>query len=221
MCILIASLLGVVGTSPSSAFGQEASDEEAMAILEGAAARYADVQSLCASFSQTLEVTLLDRRVDSAGELCQRAPDRFSMRFSDPEGDVVVADGEWIWIYYPSTDPRQVLRAPLGSGAGRFDFHEEFLGSPRERYRAQRVGEEALEGVSTTVLALDPIASSPFLRATLWIDVSRGLILQLRTEEENGSVRTVRLRGLRLNLEIPDETFRFVPPEGADVITRG
>lgn len=218
--VLLASLVGLA-ISPSFASAQEAGDEEAMAILEGAAARYADVESLCASFSQTLEVTLLDRRVDSAGELCQQAPDRFSMRFSDPEGDVVVADGEWIWIYYPSTDPRQVLRAPLGSGAGRFDFHEEFLGSPRERYRAQTVGEEVLGGVRTAVLALDPIGSSPFLRATLWVDVSRGLILQLRTEEENGSVRTVRLGDLRLNLEIPGETFRFVPPEGADVITRG
>jgi outer membrane lipoprotein carrier protein len=192
-----------------------------MEILEGAAARYAEIEGLCAQFEQTLEVTLLERRVDSAGELCQEGPDLFSMRFTDPEGDLVVADGEWIWVYYPSTDPRQVMRAPLGSGAGRFDFHSEFLDRPREKYRAAVVGEERIGGVATTVLTLDPIASSPFQRATLWVDASRGLILQLLTEEENGSVRTVRLSDLRLNPEIPSEIFRFEPPAGADVITRG
>lgn len=192
-----------------------------MEILELAASRYAAIDGLCADFTQTLEVTLLGRRVDSAGELCQKGPDLFSMRFTDPEGDLVVADGEWIWVYYPSTDPRQVMRAPLGTGGGRFDFHTEFLERPREKYRAVVVGEERITGTSTTVLSLDPLGSSPFRRATIWVDVSRGLIVQLLTEEENGSVRTVRLSDLRLNPDIPSEIFRFEPPEGADVITRG
>lgn len=192
-----------------------------MGILESAAAKYATVHGLCAEFEQELEVTLLRRTVRSSGTLCQEAPDRFSMRFRDPEGDLVVADGEWIWLYYPSTDPRQVVRAPLDRAGGRFDFHREFLERPAERYSAQLEGPDAVGGVPVQVLAIEPRGDSPFIRARLWVDTRRGLILKLETEEPNGSVRTVVLSDLRLNPEIPAEIFRFDPPPDADVITRG
>ncbi|MCH8841319.1 MAG: hypothetical protein IH831_11745, partial [Planctomycetes bacterium] len=40
-------------------------------------------------------------------------PDRFAMRFEEPEGDRIVADGEWLWAYTPSTVPDQVIRQPI------------------------------------------------------------------------------------------------------------
>ncbi|HSH44673.1 MAG TPA: outer membrane lipoprotein carrier protein LolA, partial [Longimicrobiales bacterium] len=78
------------------------------AILRGLAARYEDVRSLQADFQQVIDNPLLGRRTESAGTLYQRQPDLFLMRFSDPEGDVIVSDGDYFWVYYPSVDPKQV-----------------------------------------------------------------------------------------------------------------
>jgi outer membrane lipoprotein-sorting protein len=173
---------------------------------------------------------VLGRVVRSRGELCQEQPAYFSMAFSDPQGDRVVADGEWLWLYYPSTDERQVLRTPMDRGLGRFDFAREFLDGASERYRASLVGREAVgedtqagpgATVETVVLELEPRTSAPFVHARLWIDPERLLLVRVRTEEPNGSVRTVELSDIRLNPEIDPEIFRFVPPDGADVITRG
>lgn len=208
--------------------GQEAADrQEADALLDAAAAHYREIRSLCAHFQQQLEVVVLGRTVRSSGELCQQQPAYFSMAFSDPEGDRVVADGEWLWIHYPSTDPRQVLRTPMDRGLGRFDFAREFLDRASERYRASLVGREEVGAdtpggpVEAVVLDLEPMTSAPFVHARLWVDPERLLLVRVRTEEANGSIRTVDLSDIRLNPEVDPEIFRFVPPDGADVITRG
>jgi outer membrane lipoprotein-sorting protein len=34
----------------------------------------------------------------SRGEFMQRRPNRFAMRWRDPAGDVIVSDGEVMWV---------------------------------------------------------------------------------------------------------------------------
>ena len=35
------------------------------------------------------------------------------MDFHEPEGDLIVADGSHLWLYYPSTHPGQVIRSEI------------------------------------------------------------------------------------------------------------
>jgi DNA segregation ATPase FtsK/SpoIIIE, S-DNA-T family len=72
--------------------GQQAVSTDA--ILRATARRYEGVRSLQAEFEQQMRNPLLGRTT-SSGTLYQRQPDRFLMRFSDPEGDVIVSDGEF------------------------------------------------------------------------------------------------------------------------------
>jgi hypothetical protein len=46
----------------------------------------------------------------AGGGLCFRGRDRIAVRFTDPAGDRIVADGRSLWIYLPSTAPDQVIR---------------------------------------------------------------------------------------------------------------
>jgi outer membrane lipoprotein-sorting protein len=142
------------------------------------------------------------------------------MRFSDPEGDVVVADGESFWVYYPSSDPRQVLQFDMETHPGGVDFHREFLEAPGGKYELEYLGEESLSGRSTHLISLKPHEPSGFQEARIWLDSQRSLILQARIGMENGSVRTVTLSGIQLNPPPDPERFQFVPPSGAQVIRR-
>lgn len=194
--------------------------QSALNVLEAASERYASLEGFCADFDQVVEVTLLRQVTRSEGELCQLPPDRFEMRFTDPEGDRVVADGTDLWVYFPSTDEGQVFRQRLGAAEGRFDLHGEFLSDPGERYRAELEGRETVNGTEAHVLALEPRRDSQYRWARVWVGVGDLLIHKLEIHDDADSIRTLELSNLRLNPTLPEERFRFDPPSGVQVITR-
>jgi outer membrane lipoprotein-sorting protein len=212
----LAALLG--GISPPLPL--HAQDSRALAILEEAGARYRTIAAFCASFDQTLEVPLLGETHYSRGRLCQAQPDLFAMRWSDPEGDVVVADGEYFWVYYPSADPGQVLQFSMDVRPGGLDFHREFLEDPGDKYRLSYVGEESVAGRVSDVISAIPVDPAAFQEARLWLDRERSLIIQARIGMENGSVRTLTLEDIELNPPPDPDRFKFIPPPGAQVIRR-
>ena len=208
-------LLAAALTAPASA-----QTPDPLEVLTWAARRFSNVDALCASFRQELEVPLLNQLTRSRGELCQQQPNLFSMRFHDPEGDVVVVDGEYLWVYYPSMDPRQVIQTDLGGHRGGFDFQSEFLDRPGEKYAPVYERGEDVEGHACHVLTLTPLTPSAYQSATVWIDEVNGLIRKTEIREENGSVRRVTLSDLDL-APVPEAgLFSFTPPPGAQVIRR-
>ena len=198
---------------------QQAADP--LAILERASGEYSALTGFCADFRQTLTSPLLNQVTRSRGRMCQQQPDRFSMRFTDPEGDLVIADGEWLWVYFPSSDAGQVIRSPMTSGRqGGFDFHREFLSDPGTRYAPAYLRSEELEGASAHVIRLVPRQASAYREARVWIDEGTWVIRRTEIEEENGNLREVQLAGFEPNPRLGSEAFRFTPPRGVQVITR-
>ncbi|MGH7477546.1 MAG: LolA family protein [Longimicrobiales bacterium] len=194
----------------------------AEAVLRRASAAYERVQSLQTEFVQRLDNPLLRSSTTSSGTIYQRTPDRFLMRFSDPEGDVIVSDGRHIWIYYPSVDPKQVLRTSAGAGgAGAVDLRRQFIGDPVARFRATLEGTEEVDGRSAHVLTLEPRAAAGYRALKVWIDTQDALVRRFEIREENGTVREFRLSDLRINPRLDDSLFRFEPPAGATVVDRG
>jgi outer membrane lipoprotein carrier protein len=187
-------------------------------ILEAAAERYRSLDGFCADFRQVVDNRILGDTIRSHGEICQGGADRFEMRFSDPEGDRVVADGVDLWIYLPSADAGQVFRASHAEVGGRFDLHREFLNDPGERYAPRLEGEEVIDGRRTHILALSPVGPSPYLRARIWVDAADSLIRRVEIVEDEGFSRTLHLTEIRLNPDIPMSRFRFEVPPGVQVI---
>jgi len=210
--MLLAALLG-----HPTAGNAQASDP--YAVLDAAAERFGGIRTLCADFRQVLDVRLLGERREGTGRLCQRRPDLFSMRFDDPSGDLVVVDGENVWMYTPSRDPDQVLRTSISAATRRLNIHEEFLESPRTRYEAESEGVEDVGGVPSERILLHPREPTGYREAVVWIGPDR-LLRQVEIREENGSIRTVTLLASETDLEVPEGTFSFTPPPGVRVVAR-
>lgn len=208
--------------SPALAAGQNAGSGSAdvQVLLDRAQEAYDGLASMRAGFQQTIEIPLLGRRREGSGTWYQKGPGRFKMDFADPDGDVIVADGTHLWLYYPSTHPGQVIRSAIDAnvtGAGMVDLQGRIFAEADSGYTAVLEGAEDVKGHSTWRIELTPMGESPYRRVRVWVDRDSYLVRRFEILEENETIRTVILYDLEPNVPIADSVFRFVPPEGTDV----
>ena len=204
----------LLGVGPFSAAAQAAGAE----VIEEASLLYEGVDTMCADFTQTLSVPLLGEESTGRGRLCTSTPNRFGMRFTDPEGDVVVNDGTFVWVYFKSTNPNSVLRTASTEAAGGHDYHRAFLVDTEERFRVSYESEDEVEGHLTHRVGLAPIGRARYRSVTVWIDRGEPILRQVRIQEANGNVRTVTLSAVDLQARPGPGWFSFTPPAGASVI---
>lgn len=206
------------GGEPASA-SQRVGPEQ---ILARAATAYEGVRSMQAEFAMTMTNPLLRRTTNSRGTIYQRRPDRIALRFAEPAGDVIVSDGQHFWVYYPSVDERQVIRMPASQGAaGGVDLQAQFIGDPTARFQATLHGTETVAGRAAHVLTLEPRARLGYRALKVWLDAEDYLARRFEIVEDNGSVRRFDLTGLRTNVRLGDDVFRFTPPADARIVDRG
>jgi outer membrane lipoprotein-sorting protein len=200
---------------------QGAQRDSAAGILERAADRYAQVRSLQADFTMSYENPLLKSRTTGAGKLYQQRPDRLLLRFSEPAGDVILSDGRWFWVYYPSVDATQVLRTAANpSASSGVDLQAQFLGDPTRRFSFTLDGAEAVGGREAWLLTLKPRERLGYRQLRVWIDQRDYLARRFEITEDNGSLRRFDLRNVRLDAALSDALFQFEVPPGAKVISR-
>ncbi len=191
-------------------------------VLRAAARTYEGVESFQAVFEQTLTNTLLGTTTRSRGMLYQRQPDRFLMRFAEPEGDVILSDGRHFWVYYPSVNADQVIRAPVGEkGRSGIDLRAQFIGDPVERFDAEYHGMETVRGREAHVLTLVPRRDAGYRSLKVWIDERDHLVRRFELRDHQDVVRRFELMDLAVNPTLPDSLFRFTPPPDARIIDRG
>jgi outer membrane lipoprotein carrier protein len=203
------------------AFAQQARGApEVRDLLGRAEARYDALTSMRAEFDQKIEIPLLGRERSGTGRWYQKGRGRFKMEFTEPAGDVIVADGASLWLFYPSTHPNQVIRSTIDAnvtGAGMADLQGRIFEEAAAAYDAELVGREDVEGRPTWLVVLTPREASPYRRVRVWIDADDVLVRRFEIVEENETIRTVVLRNLLPDVPIDDEVFAFEPPPGADV----
>ena len=215
----VAAALLVV--APSDARAQTGDIPDVRRILARADSVYDALSSLEAQFEQTIDVTLLGRSSTGSGTWYQKGRGRFKMDFGPPKAeDEIVADGQHLWLYYPSTHPNQVIRSTIDAnvtGAGMVDLQGRIFDEASEGYDAELEGRETFDGHGTLRILLTPTGESPYRHVRVWVDDASYLVRKFEIMEDNETLRTVVLRELKPNAAIPDATFSFTPPTGADV----
>ncbi|OGU33969.1 MAG: hypothetical protein A3K13_03710 [Gemmatimonadetes bacterium RIFCSPLOWO2_12_FULL_68_9] len=199
------------------------SAQSADSVLARAQRAYDGMTTLRAAFSQTLTNPMLGGPEQSRGVLFLQPPGRFAMRFSEPSGDRVVADGQWLWVYTPSSVPDQVIRQPIPtSGANTPNLFAQFVDQPLERYRASYVGSDTVAAEPVDLVRLVPKGDdAPFREAVIGISRRDGWMRRLSLVEESGQRRVLTFQRLDINQLIPPGELRFTVPRGTRVITPG
>jgi outer membrane lipoprotein carrier protein len=208
-------------TPPTAAPAAQAADEGAAALRQASDA-YASVRSLRADFVMNFENPLLRQVTTSRGTIHQRQPDRIALRFSEPAGDLILSDGQFFWVYYPSVNAQQVIRSPAAAGGETgVNLQAQFVGNPVERFRYELHGTETVAGRAARVLTLVPRERAEYRSLKVWIDTRDGLVRHFELTEHNGNMRRFDLQNMQVNPVVPESVFQFTPPAGARIIDAG
>jgi outer membrane lipoprotein carrier protein len=170
--------------------------------------------------TQTAQATFEQRVFDRNRTLVQTAkgsfafqrPGRFRWAYDKPQSQVIVGDGEKVWIWDADLNQVTVKRLARAIGstpaallAGSADIAQAFV--------LQDVGvREGLEWLE----ARPREAESGFERIRLGMSTSGVETMEL--VDSFGQTTVLRFLNLSRNPKIDAETFRFTPPKGADVL---
>lgn len=189
-------------------------------ILDHASSAYQAVQTLTADFVQVITNPMIGEPDTTRGRLFQQKPNRFAMRFTEPAGDRIVADGRYLWLYTPSTTPGQVIRSRIPeTGTTGPNLIGQFVERPRERYTARFVRSDSTASGWVDVVALTPRDTSlPYSGAVLWVGRGDGLVRRIEISEGNGQQRAIGLRQMQMNVAVPAREFRFALPARVTIV---
>ncbi|MEW5967484.1 MAG: outer membrane lipoprotein chaperone LolA [Pseudomonadota bacterium] len=165
-----------------------------------------------ADFTQT--VTDRSGRVSqqASGRMAFARPGKFRWDYSAPYEQVIVSDGDKLWLY--DKDLEQVSVKPLADA---------IAGTPA----ALLAGDNAIEKYFTLKDAPDAdglewLEATPKNRDTTFERIRMGFrgdsLVQMELFDFFGQRTTLRLARLVRNPSIPAARFSFTPPRGADVI---
>ena len=190
---------------------------------ERAAKAYASFTSVDAQFEQKLTNPILGKTAVSKGRFVQQKPNLVSITFSDPAGDRIVGDGKSVWVYLPSSTPNQVMKLPAKSeSAVIFNLLGQLLDAPRQSFVISGGEATSVEGVATKKVTLVPRVpnSTPFQRATLWIDDKDARPIRVQIIDPQGIDRTLSMTTWAVNTALPKDMFKFTPPKGAKIVSK-
>jgi outer membrane lipoprotein carrier protein len=211
----------IAGAGDTGEAADQARTQEPTALLSRTSAAYSGIRSMQAEFAMVTTNPLLHSTVRSRGTLFQHRPDRILLRFTEPKGDIILGDGRYFWVYYPSVDAQQVTRTSAANASGVVDLQAQFVGDPLKRFEHTFNGRETVQGRETAIFTLVPREDPGYRVLKVWIDTKDYLVRRFEVTDNSGIVRRLDLTDLDTNPAMPDDLFRFTPPPGAKIVERG
>ena len=170
-----------------------------------------NVKSGRAAFTQT--VTSVDgaKKKDSSGQFEFVRPNRFRFTYAKPFEQQIVADGQKVWLY--DVDLNQVTVRPMTQAIGATPAALLAGGTLDKEFELKALpAADGLEWVQAAPRVKDgPIQS-------LRVGFKGSVLAALEIVDAFGQRSMLRFTSLEQNLKLADDTFRFTPPKGADVI---
>lgn len=169
-------------------------------------------QSATADFEQ--KVFDRNRKLvqESSGRFAFLRPGRFRWAYTKPHSQLLVGDGERLWVYDRDLNQVTVRRTSRALGS----IPAALLAGASDIDQAFELAEGADRDGLAWVEARPRDKDAGFERIRLGMGVAG--IEAMELVDSFGQTTALRFTGLRRNPQVDPETFRFTPPRGADVL---
>ena len=171
-----------------------------------------DVKTGRAAFTQTVSSPDGVKKKTSSGTFEFARPDRFRFAYSKPFEQQIVADGRKVWLY--DVDLNQVTVRAMSQALG---------ATPASLLAGGVMDKDFVLSAAPAQGGLDWVQAVPRQKEgasaqLLRIGFRGKTLAALEIVDAFGQRSALQFTGVEANPKLVDETFRFVPPKGADVI---
>lgn len=164
-----------------------------------------------AVFTQTVTSPDGRKQRQSSGSFEFARPNRFRFAYTKPYEQLIVADGQKVWLY--DADLNQVTVRPLSQALG---------ATPASLLAGSDIGRDFDLRALPDDGGLQWLQATPKLKdggvQTLKIGFRTGALAALEIQDAFGQRSRLDFSQVETNPALPAERFRFTPPAGADVI---
>lgn len=171
-----------------------------------------DTQTARAQFTQTVSDTKGQVLQTANGEFLLERPGKFRWTVAKPYKQLLVGDGQRVWVY--DEDLNQVIVRRLGDALGATPAA--LLSGNQDVERAFTWRDLPASG------GLDWLAATPLSKETTFSEIRLGFdakgLAALELVDAFGQTSVVRFTNFERNPKLAPAQFQFVPPKGADVV---
>lgn len=196
------------------AWAAPAEAEDAQEILNRLRARYGEAGDFRADIV-VATTNAMGATVTQTGVLFVRQPNLFRVEFASPYAQTVVYDGRYMFVVTPSSG--RVLRYEGGGFAS-------FLNMPGaldELETDYAVALKSSTGATDYVLEFTPRGKSLFKKITLYVHPGDMIVSRADLYDCGGGLVSYKFSRYAFNVGTPASRFRYVAPEGAEVVDMG
>ena len=170
-----------------------------------------DVKSGRAAFTQVVSSADGQKKRSSSGSFEFERPNRFRFAYTKPYEQLIVSDGQKVWIH--DTDLNQVSVRKLGQALGATPAA---LLAGASLDKEFELAPQPPEGGIDWALATPKQKDGPF--QAMRIGFRGKELAAVEILDGFGQRSRLDFSQYAANVPIPEASFRFVPPKGADVI---
>lgn len=184
-------------------------------ILSGVEKKYAG-DGFVARFHQESTLKAMDITDNAEGRLLIKHPDKMRWEYETPEKQLVITNGEDLWIFRPEDNQVMIGSAPEffkgGKGAS-------FMSDIRRIRKHFGVTLASVKEGEYYLLKLIPRDEKLDLVSILMrISAATFEVTEVTTENSYGDRTLIRFDGYRFNIQPRDAEFAFAIPDDADVV---
>ena len=172
----------------------------------------ADVHVLKGEFEQSVVDEFGELVEDSQGELALSAPRQFRFEYQTPYPQLLIADGERLWVYDPDLEQVSVRAQSVEEANSPLTLILE----PRLLDQTFVVTEGGEEHQLSWLLLTPKEERADFDRLDLGFDENGLRVMHYR--DPNGQQTRLRFAHWQRDPDLPADYFAFTPPEGVDVV---
>jgi outer membrane lipoprotein carrier protein len=184
-------------------------------IMDKVEKRY-DSPDFSAYFIQESTLKAMDISDVASGSIFVKRPGMMRWEYDKPDRQTIVTDGKKLWVYKPDDNQVMIGKAPSFFGDGKGAGFLSDMKLIREKFK---VFFEKEKSDHNYVIKLIPKEQTVGI-AKIYLAISKITfkIKKIITQNEYDDETTIELINSKFNLNLDKALFRFIVPEGTDVI---
>jgi len=182
-------------------------------VTEKMQSRYEMIDDATASFTKHIKLGFSEIEQTYSGTIMIKKPTKLRM---EAENETIVTDGSTVWLYSPVNN--QVIIDKYKENQNSIS-PENFLLNLPQNYYATLLGVGKEKNVQTATVKLVPKDDRSFVKSVkIIVDQGTWNVRVITVLDVNDTETTYTIKGLKLNTNLSDTTFVYIPPPGVEVV---